>query len=269
MAFSVFSALTCPESPQNTRKIPFRASEGHSRSFDIGFGVFRSAEFNGFLFKYYIRAYSFPINKCYWLTKRHHKDKKEGNEKVNLETIILIKRLVKQNKIKVDVVSGEVMVVQSGKHSHDMSTDEDGYLSFVIRVDGKRKTLRVHDVIAVIGGVYVANKGVYHVNGNKFDNRVYNLTTEKPQEPIEMKSTHLGFKRVVDTRHQLSEDDVREIKIQLQLGETMKKLAISHGVSPTTIRNIKVGKTWQHVIAPVVESKHEEPKPTWCVHWQN
>lgn len=187
---------------------------------------------------------------------------------MNLEMIILIKRLINQSKIQVDVVAGELIINRTGKHSCDLSSDDNGYLAFMIKIDGKRRKIYVHEVIAVIGGLNVTNKTVYHINGNKFDNRLCNLTTEKPQELPAIESKHLEIRRSIGGRSCLTEERVRNIKMGLQLGESVTKLAILHGVSTMTIYNIKNGKTWRHVEISAIacDAKGSKP-PKWHVEW--
>lgn len=185
---------------------------------------------------------------------------------MKIETTMLIKRLIKQKRFTVDVVAGEVMT-HAGKSSCDLVAGDDGYLAFNMSVDGKRRKIFVHDIIAVVGDL-PAGKPIYHVNGNKLDNRLCNLTTEKPQENLEVEQVHLDIRRLEQPQPKLTEAKVREIKIKLSQGYTHWALAVEYDVSTSTIFRIKHGKTWAHVKVPTKEVIKLDQK-NWHVHWQN
>lgn len=185
---------------------------------------------------------------------------------MKIETTMFIKRLLKQKRFTVDVLAGEVMT-HAGKSSCDLVAGDDGYLAFNMIVDGKRRKIFVHDIIAVVGDL-PAGKPIYHVNGNKLDNRLCNLTTEKPQESAEVEQVHLDIRRLEKPKPKLTEAKVREIKIKLSQGYTYWALAIEYGVSTSTIANIKHGKTWARVKVPAKEVIKLDQK-NWHVHWQN
>ena len=185
---------------------------------------------------------------------------------MKIETTMLIKRLIKQKRFTVDIMAGEVMT-HAGKSSCDLIAGDDGYLAFNMSVDGKRRKIFVHDIIAVVGDL-PAGKPIYHANGNKLDNRLCNLTTEEPKQTIEVSQVQLDIRRLEKPQPKLTEAKVREIKIKLSQGYTNWALAIEHGVSTSTIHRIRHGKTWAHVKVPAKDVIKLDRKQ-WHVHWQN
>ena len=185
---------------------------------------------------------------------------------MKIETTMFIKRLLKQKRFTVDVLAGEVMT-HAGKSSCDLVADKDGYLAFSMLVDGKRRKIFVHEIVAVVGDL-PAGKPIYHLNGNKLDNRLCNLTTEEPKQTIEVPQVQLDIRRLEKPQPKLTEAKVREIKIKLSQGYTHWALAIEYGVSTSTIANIKYGRTWAHVKVPAKDIIKLDQKQ-WHVHWQN
>lgn len=51
-----------------------------------------------------------------------------------------------------------------------------------------------------------------------------------------------------NTRARLTDDDVREIRTALARGETQPTIAKRYGVKQAAISDIKLGKTWKHVL---------------------
>ena len=71
--------------------------------------------------------------------------------------------------------NGNVFSVRAGRTIRP-NTDKDGYLYVVLSVNQKRKTMKVHRLVAMAFIPNAENKpAVDHINGNKTDNKVANL----------------------------------------------------------------------------------------------
>ena len=86
---------------------------------------------------------------------------------------------------------GKVMSIRSGRILKP-TTDKDGYLYYVLCVNGNRKTIKAHRLVAMAFIDNPHNKpAIDHINGNKTDNRVKNLrwvtNKENTNNPITLK----------------------------------------------------------------------------------
>lgn len=191
---------------------------------------------------------------------------------MTIETLILIKRLVKQGRFRVNTITGEVVNTANNKSSFDLEPGEDGHLTFVISVSGKRKKIKACHVIAVVGGLNTTGKVVYHINGNKCDNRLYNLGVAEHAEFMQhlndTKPTinHCDFERIKTHRKGLTKKQVIEIKQKMADGAKNKDLALEYGMSPSQISAIRTGKSWAHIPMPTPKSQTTQ-HPKWRVEW--
>jgi hypothetical protein len=127
-----------------------------------------------------------------------------------------------------------------------------GYLGTVFVIDGKNTSVRVHRVIAEVFIPNPDNKPeVNHINGDKSDNRVENLEWVTKQENMDH---YREFLNVVTLRgseignSKLTEKEVLEIRnkfIPRVYGR--KQLAEEYNVSPATIKDIIMRKSWKHI----------------------
>ena len=100
---------------------------------------------------------------------------------------------------------------------------------------------------------------VHHINEDKRDDRIENLelTTRRAhgRHHITVEQMHRSRNLNRGGEHhpqsKLTEDDVREIKRRLGLGEKLVSIAADYGVHRNTILDIKQGRTWKKV-GPVV-----------------
>lgn len=96
---------------------------------------------------------------------------------------------------------GEVKSVRTGKVLKP-TTDKDGYLYYVLCVNGNRKTIKAHRLVASAFIPNAENKpAIDHINGIKTDNRVSNLrwvtNQENTNNPITLeKVIREGMKRI-------------------------------------------------------------------------
>lgn len=191
---------------------------------------------------------------------------------MTIETVILIKRLINQGRFKVDTITGEVVNTANNKSSFDLEPSEDGHLTFVMNVNGKRKRIKACHVVAVVGGLNTTGKIVYHVNGNKCDNRLYNLDIMEHADFMrhlnDTKPTadHCDFERIKVKRKGLTKKQVAEIKQKMADGAKNKDLAIEYNMSSSQISAIRTGRSWAHI--PMPTPKYQAtPRPKWHVEW--
>jgi DNA-binding XRE family transcriptional regulator len=118
---------------------------------------------------------------------------------------------------------------------------------------GKKTCKLIHVLVAEAFIPNPQNKSqVNHINGIKTDNDVSNLEWVTPSENLihayanglredNRKGENNGFAK-------LTEIDVFQIKLMLAEGElTQKEIASMFGVSRSAIKDIKTGRTWNHV----------------------
>lgn len=137
-----------------------------------------------------------------------------------------------------------------------------GYRAAGLVKDGKRKTVRLHILIAQAFLPNPENKPqVNHKNGIKWDNRVENLEWATPSENgkhayrsgLNHVSEYQKIKTSQCTRGSLQqssvlkEADIPIIRKMKQSGMTNKKIAENFNVNRETIGYIIRGKTWKHV----------------------
>lgn len=123
------------------------------------------------------------------------------------------------------------------------------YLKCALVLNGKLKRFSVHRLIllAFRGPCPTGMEGA-HLNGNTKDNRIENLAyktkleneADKIAHGTRPRGEHVGVSRLTAGR-------VRLIRSDLRKGITAIKLAEQYGVNPSTISQIRHGKTWRHV----------------------
>ena len=126
-----------------------------------------------------------------------------------------------------------------------------GYLQLNLHLSGKCSPKLVHHLVAfTFIGERPQGLEINHINAIKTDNRVCNLEYLTPMENTRH-ALRLGLKipkRGSDLSiSKLNEEKVLIIKKQLLQNESYTAIAKSLGLNPTTIRDIKIGKTWTHV----------------------
>lgn len=111
-------------------------------------------------------------------------------------------------------------------------------------------TYRVHEIIAVDGGLDILNNTVDHVNGNKLDNRLCNLqvlslednTRKGGKEPTRYSQGSQHYKS------SLTNEDVKEIQLMLEDNRLKQSIiAWLYNVKPYVISDIKNGRAWKNI----------------------
>jgi hypothetical protein len=152
----------------------------------------------------------------------------------------------------VDLETGNVKFPFSRNQKMTRKTDKHGYLVANMQFpDGTYKPVKLHQIVAVAGGMNPVGMTIDHVNGNKLDNRLCNLRVVSSTENIKLAwhEQHLmpvenRARNETSGRTKLKNVDVAHIKYLLQNGASVVKLAKEYGVAHSRISDIKNGKTW-------------------------
>lgn len=124
--------------------------------------------------------------------------------------------------------------------------DCNGYCRFSIRINGKKKTIKVHRLVAKYFIKNIDNKKeINHIDGNKSNNNVNNLEWCTREENEQHKRKIL--KKCVGEKHgraKLTKEQAIYIK---QSNETQVALAKKFNVSRYAIQAIKYNETWREI----------------------
>lgn len=113
----------------------------------------------------------------------------------------------------------------------------------------------VHESIhRLVAKTYIPNPEnkpqVNHINGNKLDNRVENLEWATNEENAYHAATTMTRKHNKGENlhsNRLSEETVTLIAQRIKTGETLRQIAKEFNVAPTTITELKAGRSWRHL----------------------
>lgn len=123
---------------------------------------------------------------------------------------------------------------------------DEGYLAVGVQKDKVRKTLLVHRLVAEM---FLPNPEklpeVNHKDCNKQNNCVDNLewctSKENKEHAKSMGITNRGSRHGMS---KLNEEDIPDIRVRLEKGETQTSISKLYKVSRRTIGMIKTGQTW-------------------------
>jgi hypothetical protein len=151
---------------------------------------------------------------------------------------------------KYTVCSDGVVLGQKGEILK-LATTQDGYVILNTYDHCKQMSYRLHRLIAKL---YIPNPNNYpqvnHKDGDKLNNRVENLEWCTQSHNIRH-AFDTGLMK--SSRGVFREEEVRKIRCRLREGESARSIAISVGVSPTSILGIKNGKSYKGVgISPTL-----------------
>lgn len=118
--------------------------------------------------------------------------------------------------------------------------------------DGSHRGMKTRKVHQLVLEAFVGPKPhgavCRHLDGNRTNNCLANLAwgtaAENSADAIKHGTLAHGLSNF---QTKLTEADVRLIRMVLRTGVPMTRLALIHGVSDQTIRNVKMGLTWRHV----------------------
>lgn len=148
-------------------------------------------------------------------------------------------RIIKRYKNKKEIVLKE-------------SKNKKGYLRVVLSKNSKRKTFRVHRLIAI---TFIKNKNpetcneVNHKNGDKSDNRSENLEwVSRTENMRHAKANNLmRHDKISGEKNYLAKLSDAKVKEIRESNKTISEMSRHYGVSRKAIRNAKDKVTWKHV----------------------
>ncbi len=115
-----------------------------------------------------------------------------------------------------------------------------GYLAINSKDRGIKRTLYLHRLVAeaFLGKPSDANE-VNHKDGNKANNSVSNL-----EWTTHSKNLQHAISSGLTSRHSLTPDDVRQIRLLADKQVKRSEIARLYGVSPQAVRHIESGRCW-------------------------
>jgi len=133
--------------------------------------------------------------------------------------------------------------------------DRGGYLVAGMEFpDGTWKPVKIHQIIAVAGGLYPVGKTIDHINGNKSDNRLCNLRVLTASENSRAAWHEQGLSTIENRarnensgKTNFSNRMVALMKYCMDCGGKVTTIANIVGCSHSRISDIKHGKTWKEI----------------------
>ena len=131
------------------------------------------------------------------------------------------------------------------------SPNDKGYLHVSLCRQPGRTTRKIHKLVAeAFLGPRPPKHDINHKDGNKTNNQVGNL--EWISRSGNCKHAYrLGLSNSKGERcpsHKLTEEQVREIRMRRQQGETFSAIAGDFGVTNSAICNVCTRRNWSHVV---------------------
>ena len=171
------------------------------------------------------------------------------------ERFDVIKAYLRQGRIIAFLESGNIHFTKSRNSKAEPHIDKSGYRVVSMEFpDGKHRPVRVHQIIAVAGGLNPVGMTIDHINGNKLDNRFCNLRVVSGSENSLLAWHEQGLATVENRarnensgKTNFSNRLVRLIKYCLSNGGSVMKIAEIVGCSHSRISEIKSGKTWKEI----------------------
>ncbi len=125
--------------------------------------------------------------------------------------------------------------------------NEKGYLRVSVYIDGKTKSMKVHRLVAK---AFIPNPNefpeVNHKNGDKTDNRVYNLEWVTHEQNVK----HAFAKGLADDRNKkITDEQIEYIRKNCIKGDKefgVRAIARKLGLSHTTVKDVLNNKRWKN-----------------------
>lgn len=145
------------------------------------------------------------------------------------------------------IVDGRSIKVRRRGRVLKLELAKTGYLTAGLHRDGGTFTTSVHILVCcAFRGPRPDNSHAAHNDGNRINNCAENIRWATPQENFEDKIRHGNVvKGERQGQSKLTDDAVRIIRKSDLSGYELAEL---YGVSETTIRHARIGKTWRHIV---------------------
>lgn len=168
---------------------------------------------------------------------------------MNLERVKFLKEIIDTGRLEIDLEKGTLKTYKGIVKSKNNK----GYVQTGLKCsDGKVRAFRVHEIIAVAGGLDITNLTVNHKDGVKDHNWLSNLeagsTADNYRHAREtgLIKNFASGKRASDSKQKkLTDEQINEMKIMFgQVRQT--DIANYFGVSESLVSQIKSGlkKNW-------------------------
>ena len=171
------------------------------------------------------------------------------------ERFDVIKAYLRQGRVIAFLESGNVTFPKSRNSKAEPHIDARGYKTVSMEFpDGKYRPIKVHQIIAVAGGLNPVGMTIDHINGNKLDNRFCNLRVVSGSENAKLAWHEQGLATIENRarnensgKTNFSNRLVSLIKYCLSIGGSVMKISEIVGCSHSRISEIKSGKTWKEI----------------------
>ena len=167
----------------------------------------------------------------------------------------VIRSYLDTGRVVANTETGAVFFPYSRNSKSARKTDRAGYLITSMEFpDGSFKPVKVHQIIAVAGGLDPVGKTIDHINGNKQDNRLSNLRVLTGSE----NSLAAWHEQGLSTKENRARNEnsgktklcnfcVKLIKYSKSHGGKVTEMAKLLGMSHSRISDIVHGKTWKEI----------------------
>lgn len=157
---------------------------------------------------------------------------------------------------------GLVYNIKTNKSAYT-KINKKGYLELQISIDGKKKTLKVHRLVAEVflekpseellekcKTHHWKTPCVKHLDNVKTNNHYTNLkwdTQIENNKDAWRDGIHKGLKGSLNGRALMTEELVRKVCLEFQNGAMPKEVSKKYGLSPQQATKLRAGISWKHI----------------------
>lgn len=141
--------------------------------------------------------------------------------------------------------------IRNSKRLMSLNKDKNGYLTVGFFYNKKRKTCKVHRLVAK---TFIKNTDskleVNHIDGIKSNNCVSNLewcTRKENMKHASKSNLLIGMIGSKNISSKLKEHDVKEIRTLYDQGKNYKNICVIYGIQKSQFYNIINRGNWKHV----------------------
>lgn len=162
--------------------------------------------------------------------------------------------------------TGILLTILGSKNNHrehvmKPALNSSGYPQTVIVVNGKRKTIAIHRLVAEAFIPNPENKtDVNHINGNKLCNWVGNLEWLTRQENI-YHAIRTGLRNSFGTKFMYADETIHKVCKLLEQGYKIADVSRALSVNNSLVSHIKQGVQWKHISKQYNIPLHHSIKP--------